>query len=74
MGGLSKNVLEVLHHDIANLALYRKWVFSIWDPNRGRPVGNRFFPTVSLGKVLGSKAAFEMHSIRDAEPPPVIPK
>ena len=30
---LSKNVLEVFHDDIANLARYRKWVFSIWDPN-----------------------------------------
>ena len=30
---LSKNVLEVLHDDIANLARYRKCIFLIWDPN-----------------------------------------
>ena len=33
LGRLSKNVLEVFHDNIANLARYRKWVFSIWDPN-----------------------------------------
>ena len=30
---LSKNVLEVFHDDIANLARDRKWVFSTWYPN-----------------------------------------
>ena len=29
---LTKNVLEVFHVDIANLARYRMWFFSIWDP------------------------------------------
>jgi len=33
LGRLSKNVLEVLHDDIANLARYRKCIFLIWDPN-----------------------------------------
>ena len=33
LGRLSKNVLEVLHDDIANLARYRKCIFSICDPN-----------------------------------------
>ena len=33
LGRLSKNVLEVLHNDIANLARYRKCIFLIWDPN-----------------------------------------
>ena len=33
LGRLSKNVLEVFHDDIANLACGKKWVFSIWDPN-----------------------------------------
>jgi hypothetical protein len=32
LGRLSKNVLEVLHEDIANFACGKKWVFLIWDP------------------------------------------
>ena len=32
LGRLSKNVLEVFHDDIVNLARGRKWVFFIWDP------------------------------------------
>jgi len=43
LGRLSKNVLEVFHDDIANLACGKKWVFSIWDPKID------WFPVGSFG-------------------------